>query len=978
MIRPHRYRSYLRTTVLGVCWTLLSVSATFAVDADDRPLPANVSFNEHIRPLLTTRCTACHGGVQQAGDVSFVYLESVLPPEGWIIEPGNPDASVLIERITSTDPDTVMPPPEHGKPLSNYEVALFKKWIQDGAKWTNHWSFEVPKKSALPSVTRADWPRQRLDHFVLSELERRELAPADDEAPHRWLRRVTLDLIGLPPTPAELEAFLQDLKDTGDAEVAYERVVDRLLASPRFGERWASVWLDQIRYADSKGLGLDGRRNAWKYRDWVINALNQDMPFDQFTIKQIAGDLLPDATIDDYVATAANRLTQSNEEGGTDDEEFRVAAVLDRVSTTFQTWQGLTIGCVQCHSHPYDPVTHEEYYQLVAFFNNTADCDLDEDWPVVKAPLNPDDSELATRLDREIAALRTLLWQNEFEHLRSASSWRPLVKLAASTNNATKVKVESKGSHDEFYTDGTVSQGTDFVLEAPLPGDVRKLTAIRVVAMPLDPATAEADSEWGFVWSEVKASLIMPSHESPLPVKIDRLIADEPEPFYDPQESLNGKSRQGFAAYTRIHYPRQAALVLAEPIDVPEGARLRVELKHRVMSLGAFPLVTRRGHLAVSDNDAFTQLVVGEEIKSQREQLSMLRGERNKIASTDTPVMRERPEHLSRPTHLFIRGLFLTKDQRVEPNVPAIFSPLPADEPVDRLAFAKWLVSPQNPLTARVTVNRLWARLFGIGLVATEEDFGSSGEPPSHPALLDDLAWRFQHQFGLSTKSMLRELVLSRTYRQSSRNRANVATRDPENRWLARGPRRRLSAEEVRDVALSVSGLLSDKQFGPPVHPPIPAGVWRPFMASDKWDTPDTDNADRYRRSIYTYTKRSIPYPMFAAFDAPSREFCAPRRSPSNTPIQALMSLNDQTFVESSEGLAKRMKDAGSSLEDQLSFGFYLVTSRRPRAPELQELIKLYHSSNPAQASDSTNASPDVALQQIASLLLNLDESLTK
>lgn len=977
---PLPKRFAVQRSLLYVVFVLLFVSKAEAGD-ESASLPDNVLFNEHIRPILTARCTGCHGGVQQAGDVSFVYLESVLPPEGWIVEPGNPDASVLIERITSTDADTVMPPPEHGKPLSKHEVELFRKWILDGAKWTNHWSFETPQAKALPSIKNAQWPRQRIDHFVLAELERRGLAPAEDESPHRWLRRATLDLTGLPPTPQETEAFLHDLKNArelkdanGDSELAYQRVVDRLLESPSYGERWASVWLDQLRYADSKGLGLDGRRNVWKYRDWVINAFNQDMPFDQFTIKQIAGDLLPGATIDDRIATAANRLTQSNEEGGTDDEEFRIAAILDRVSTTFQTWQGLTIGCVQCHSHPYDPITHEEYYNLVAFFNNTADCDLDEDWPVVKAPVDPEDSEGASQLDNEIAKLRSEVWTKEFDTLRDASLWKPLTGLTASTNNATGVKVERKGDHDEFYTHGTVSRSTDFTLETPLPSDIKKLTAIRVTAMPLDPVAAVADSEWGFVWSEVEASLVLSDQPEAQPLKIERLIIDEPEPFHNPQESLNGKSPLGFSAFTRMHYPREAALVLDKPIDVPEGARLRVELKHRVMILASFSLITRRGQLAVSDSEAFHSLVADESMKKLRGRLAALQDKRRQIPSTDVPVMRELPSHLARPTHLFIRGLFLTKDKQVNANVPAIFAPLKPDTPVDRLALANWLVSRDNPLTSRVTVNRWWARIFGVGLVATEEDFGSSGEPPSHPELLDDLAWRFQNEMGLSTKKLLRELVLSRTYRQSTRNREGIGADDPYNRLLARGPRRRLTAEEVRDQALAVSGFLSDKQFGPPVHPPIPEGVWRPFVAADKWNTPKANEPDRYRRSIYTYTKRSIPYPMFAAFDAPSREFCTPRRMPSNTPLQALMTLNDQTFVECAEGLAGRMKTAGSQLNQQLAYGFYLTTSRQPRESELDELLKLYQSSS----ANSSVHTQDLAMKQVASLLLNLDESLTK
>ena len=927
-----------------------------------------IDFNQQIRPIFHQHCTACHGGVKQAGDVSFSYADQVLPPEGWIVEPGDPEASILIERVVSDDPDTQMPPPDHGKPLSEDEIQLLKLWIKQGAKWSKHWAFEKPTRSPKPSVSDSNWPTKTIDYFVLARLDQEALKPSADALPERWLRRVTLDLTGLPATLEDRRAFLSDFRQNGEA--AYQRVVDRLLHSPAFGERWASVWLDQIRYADSKGLGLDGRRNIWKYRDWVIDAINRDMPFDEFTLKQIAGDLLPDPTIEDLIATAAHRVTQTNEEGGTDDEEFRIAAVLDRVNTTWQAWQGVTFGCVQCHNHPYDPFRHEEYYQFVDFFNNSSDSDLGEEYPTIRVPLNVEDYDRAGQLDNQIRATGTEIWQHEYKLLSDESLWQPLTALDVKSSNATRLQTKQFDGRGEFSTVGTVSKNTDITITADLPGGIDQLTAVRLTAMPLAPETALADSEHGFVISHIEAKLILPDQDDAKPISIQRLVCDEPHPFFDPNESLNKGSNRGFSAYSRIHYSRQAALLLEEPLDVPDGSRIEVTLRHRILLQGAFPLITRRGHLAVTNSATFAELDSDSTISKLREQQASLKQQRSSIKSTSIPVLRQRPDHLQRPTHVFIRGLFLTKDQQVTANLPSSLTPLADGQPADRLALGHWLASPANPLTARVLVNRIWARLFGVGLVSTEEDFGSSGELPSHPRLLDDLAYRFMHEFAWSRKQLIGELVLSRTYRQTAKLSKALAERDPSNRLLARGPRQRLSAEMVRDQALMLSGLMSDKRFGPPVHPPIPDGVWRPFQAGDKWNTPGTDSGDRYRRSIYTYMKRSIPYPMFASFDAPSREFCTPRRLTSNTPLQALVMLNDQTFDECADALARRIMESSDQPREQVRYGFMLCTQREPRQAELAKLVSLL-------AEDSDQSTLD-DLTVVAKVLLNLDEVITK
>lgn len=963
--------SHYHTRIVG---RLVLAIATYATSSArvfaDTPTPLagqEIDFDKEVRPIFTKHCTACHGGVKEAGEVSFVTPDAILPPDGWVVEPGEPDDSVLIERVESDDPDVRMPPPDHGGALSTHEIAILRQWITQGAKWRGHWAYEQPSAPRVPQVTDVSWPRNEIDKFVLARLEAEGLQPSPKASPERWLRRVTLDLTGLPPTPAERTAFLADQATRGDA--AFAAVADRLLQSPAYGERWASVWLDQVRYADSRGLGMDGPRSVWKYRDWVIKAFNADMPFDAFTVKQFAGDLLPDPSIDDLVATAAHRLTQANEEGGTDDEEFRIAAVLDRVNASWQAWQGVTFGCVQCHDHPYDPFKHEEYYQFAAFFNNTRDCDLNDDWPTIQAPLDEADYQRATELDREIDAIKEQLWQQEMELIEDADAWSPIRKMAAKTNNSTQVRVAVQPDHAEYHTVDTVSRGTKFILDNEVPEAIDKITAIRFTGMPLDPDRARIDSEWGFVLSHFQASWVLPGEETTQPIEIEAVMIDEVDPYHDPMESLNPKSNSGFSAYTRIHFPRTAVFVLKEPAAVPEGATLRVSLKHDVFILAAFPLVARRGHIAVSDDPRFTVLQQDATRLQQRATLKELTRQRKQIKSATTPVLHQRPDGFTRPSNVFIRGLFLTKGQSVTPGTPQSLPPLENDV-ANRLSLAQWIVNPNNPLTSRVAVNRVWSRLFGIGLVATEEDFGSSGERPSHPGLLDYLALRFQNQHDYRFKPLMRDIVLSQTYRQSSAIREELLERDSQNRLLARGPRHRLSAEMIRDQALACAGLLSDKMGGPPVRPTLPEGVWKPFAAWDKWKTPDVGDPDRYRRAIYTYTKRSIPYPMFASFDSPSREFCAPRRLRSNTPLQALMTLNDQTFQECAAGLAQRMLQHEGSRKAQLRHGFLVVTCRDPSDAELADLQTL--------AGTFTAEESDAAMTTVATVLLNLDEVMAK
>ena len=615
----------------------------------------------------------------------------------------------------------------------------------------------------------------------------------------------------------------------------------------------------------------------------------------------------------------------------------------------------------------------------MAFFNNTTDCDLSDDDPRLPVPFNEEDYGRATELDRKIMQLEKKEWPKECRLVGDSSLWQTLSGLQASTSNRTKVVVEP---HDttEFHTQGTVSKDTTIFLETPIPSGLDRITAIRLTGLPKNPEKAKADSEWGFVLSHVSAEILVPGSDTPQAVVLSRIIGDEPYPLIDPQLSLDARNPQGFGAYSRINHARRVAFVPAQPIAVAAGSRLRVALAHNVFELGAFPLVTHRGRVAVSDDAAFTEWLHDPAVLAVRREKEELNNQRKEIKSVAIPVMRDRLGRFSRPTHVFERGNFLTKGELVQSGTPAFLPPLQASGNADRLDLARWIANAKNPLTSRVIVNRIWAQLFGVGLVRTQEDFGSSGEKPSHPKLLDDLAVRFVSEMQWSIKQLVREIALSSTYRQSSQVSPELLSRDPDNRLLARGPRVRLPAETVRDQALAIAGLLNTKLFGPPVHPPLPEGVWMPFQGGDKWQTPARGDPDRYRRSIYTYTKRTIPYPLFASFDAPSREFCTARRLRSNTPLQALMTLNDEAFTEASQALGCRMLAAGKTREEQIAHGVMLSTCREPDPAELVELLQLYEDTRQALASSShpVTSIDEAAMANVASVLLNLDEVLCK
>ena len=940
---------------------------------------AEVDFARDVRPILNSHCTACHGGVKEAGDVSFIYRDKALGKGESgkpIIVPGDPAASEVMVRVLSSDPDEVMPKPEHGPRLADAEIETLRQWIKEGAKWGEHWSFVAPERHAPPGVKDTAWPRNDIDRFLLAKMESEGLKPSKEADKAALLRRLSLDLTGMPPSIAELDAFLAD-----NSPDAYDKQVARLLDSPRFGERWASVWMDLARYADSEGLGLDRRRDVWKYRDWLIAAFNRDQPYDQFTIEQLAGDLLPNATLDQRIATTFHRLTQANNEGGTDDEEFRVVATMDRVSTTWEVWQGVTMGCVQCHSHPYDPIRHDEYYRFMAYFNQAADNDVPENHPVLRVPLDPARHAEAGHLQDRIRRLEEQL----HERRHSIASRSPWVNPSDMTGSSRKAKLEVV-RHDgveEFRTVGNVAAGAVHTLVIPKPVDLRRLTAFRVEIRPVDEAKAIHTPEWGAMIRKFELQVVGTDGKA-TPVPLAEVIADEAHPEFDPNLSLKGSNR-GWGQYTKIFQPRHVIVTLKEALDIPAGASLRVILNHATDSVGgAYPLIAKRGRIALTDDAAW--VTPDAEAEAMKKELADARKELAAIPATTTPVMRDLAPELARETREFIRGNWIDKGNVIDKaGTPAVFPPMPEGKTADRLAMAQWIASPRNPLTARVAVNRFWLELFGTGIVPTPEDFGSAGEKPTHPELLDTLAVRFQTGMKWSIKSLLRELVSTAAYRQDATISTEMAERDAGNRLLARGPRQRLTGEMARDHALAVAGLIAHREGGPPTNPPLPAGVWKPFDSGDKWMTPPEGDAGRYSRSVYVYWKRSIPYPTLATFDAPSRELCSKRRILSNTPLQALAVLNDPAFHECAKGLARQMKfETGGDIDARLSLGYRAATSRTITPDRLAELRALFQKLEKDYAADpelmkGTADTPDgAAYTVVASVLLNLDEALIR
>ena len=1002
-----------------------------------------VHFSTDIRPILNQNCVQCHGGVRQKNGVSFIYRDEALgvgKSGRRTIVPGHPDASELIARVTSKDPETRMP--YHAAPLSDQQIELLRRWIKQGAKWQDHWSFVAPKPQAVPSVKQANWPKQTLDRFILARLEREGLQPSPEANKAELLRRVSLDLTGLPPTSEEQAAYMAD-----SSGKAYEKQVDRLLASPRYGERWASMWLDLARYADTKGYEADRERpGVWPYRDWVIDAFNRNVPYDKFAITQLAGDLLPNSTFEDRIATSFHRQTPNNDEGGTDDEEFRMIAVMDRSATTWSVLNGLTMNCVQCHSHPYDPIHHNEYYKSLAFFNSTQDADYPSDVPVLRVPKDRSRYAEAAQLQQEIAVLTTSL-VNKGRALEAATQWMPVDITSATASEApalrfeiaelqrglrelkerklpgkepknkelkdrqkavaeltkfiaedrkladakSKVKPLAFRAQDAGFTAAPTTPGKS-VYEVKLTAPVATLTALRIEVIPANPDVAQHTPELGFIVNKMDASIVGRTGREK-PVAFHTFLPDsEPNLSDAVARVLKAKPGQAdaetgaFSANPSLFQPRWLVAVPASPIQFAPGDSLKIHLT-QVDTISSKPALVKNARVYASGDARWTQLSFDQGYNEDLAKLTSLEKQLATIPAVDTPVMEEQPRYELRRTLEFDRGNFLTKiGPALDPDVPAIFPPLPAGEPRNRLTLARWFFSPGQPLTARTAVNRYWEELFGTGIVETLENFGSVGEEPSHPELLDWLALHFQNDLHWDMKALLREMVLSATYRQNAKTTPELTERDPRNRLLARGPQQRLTAEMVRDQALQASGLLNLKMGGPPVMPPQPPGIWNSVYNESKWV--DAKGPDRYRRAIYTYIKRTSGYPSFLMFDASDHDTSLARRIPTNTPLQALVTLNDPVYAEASEALATRMMSASPNLDAQLQYGAHLVLSRALSDTELATLRGLFAkaagqeqgarlmrvSLQPARDSGKKQS----AMAAVASVLLNLDAALTR
>jgi hypothetical protein len=990
-----------------------------------------VHFSRDIRPILNQNCMSCHGGVRQKNGVSFLFREEALgtgKSGKRTIVPGKPDESELIARVTSSDPDVRMP--YHAPPLSPQQIDILRRWIKQGAKWEDYWAFLPPKPQPLPAVKHRDWPRQTIDRFVLARLEKEGLSPSPEADKSALLRRVSLDIIGLPPTPEEQASFLAD-----ESPNAYEKQVERLLASPRYGERWASMWLDLARYADTKGYEKDTERpGVWPYRDWVIDAFNRNVPYDKFVITQLAGDLLPDSTFDDKIATSFHRQTPVNDEGGTDDEEFRTVAVMDRLATTWSVLNGVTMNCVQCHSHPYDPIRHVEYYKSLAFFNTTQDADLADDTPVLSVPKDKTRYPEAARLQQELAGVRSSV-VSRGRQLEQQSHWSPSRIVSATASAAlaseweaselqrklndlsreklspqkvnekrkylrqalvdTQRKSKSQAgkeqhlqiSDGDLHASSEISGKQTFELIAKVDSPV--LSALRIEVYPANSETARHTPDRGFVIDRIDAwvlddqkqprkiafRLLIPDSESSLETAVNAAIDCK-------RELTDDAGANGFQSVPNLFHTRWIVGVFSGPLKLAAGSRIKVRLT-QTQDIDDKPALVRSARISVSSDTVWQDLANDASWRANLAQLTKLTRQLQTIASVPLPVMAEESDYDQRATLEFERGNFLTKvGPPLVPDVPGIFPRLPEGAPRNRLTLATWFFVPGQPLTARTAVNRYWEQLFGTGIVETLENFGSVGEEPSHPELLDWLALHFQNDLHWDMKALLRELVTSATYRQSAKASPTLVERDPHNRLLARGPEQRLTAEMVRDQALLASGLLSDKMGGPPVMPPQPEGVWNSVYNDTKWK--DATGPDRYRRAIYTYIKRTSGYPSFLTFDASDHDTSLARRIPTNTPLQALVTLNDPVYYEAAEALAKRMIANQRGIDAGIEFGARLVLSREPTQQELAALRALFQKAagtptlQPVAATSHGNARELAAMTAVASVLINLDASLTR
>ncbi len=1030
-------RRLLVASFLSVGWV---AGGAFAVAAET---PA-VDFNREVRPILAEHCYACHGPDARArkADLRLDSKDDAFRKrkDHAVVVAGKPDESELIDRVTTDDPTAHMPPKKFGKPLDPRQVETLKRWVASGAKWDGHWSFITPKNPSTPAVSNPGWPRNDIDRFVLARLDHEGLKPMPEADKETLLRRATLDLAGLPPTLAEIDAFLAD-----KAPDAYEKAVDRLLASPRYGEHQARIWLDSARYADTNGYHIDNHRDIWKYREWVIDAFNRDMPFDQMTVEQIAGDLLPNATTSQKVATGFHRNVMVTFEGGADPEEYLTKYVGDRVSTTATVYLGLTLACAECHDHKYDPLTQKDYYRMYAFFNTIDEKGLDGNYdspmPRLKLPTEDQRRELTdlraqeSRLDELLKGRLPLVdaaqakWEAEQASRRAGNAWTVLDPARAESRGKA---ILTKQSDLSLLASGPNPEKDVYEIEARTPA--RGLTAIRLEALT-DASLAKKStgrSENGnFVLTGVEVEATSANGAEPWRrVELARAEADfaQTDGPFAIENAIDNDPATGWAVDGHNRSESRVAMFVAKtPFGYDSGTKIRVRLKfesiygrHAIgrarlsFATAAAPslketlppavlaaLQTEASKRTAAQvnvlRDYYRGSVSGDakRLRDEFEALKKLEAERDKLIPS-TMVMSEMSQ--PRKTFLLKRGDFRTKGEELTAAVPASLPPLPKGVPANRLGLARWLVDRSNPLTARVTVNRFWQQFFGVGIVKTANDFGTQGEWPTHPELLDRLAVDFMES-GWKIKRLHKMIVTSATYRQSTHASKSLRERDPDNRLLARGPRHRLDAEVIRDLALSVSGLMNPTIGGPSVYPYQPPGLWEEVAIGGNFSSQSyvqSHGNDLYRRGLYVYWKRSVPYPPLATFDAPSREFCITARPRTNTPLQALVLMNDPAFLETARGLAARvLKEGGGDDRARLEYAFRLCLGRRPNDRERAVLGRALEGERKhfrldpkgAAALTAVGESPrplDIdpaelaAWTAVGNILLNLDETITK
>jgi mono/diheme cytochrome c family protein len=1052
-----------------------------------------VEFNRDIRPIFSDRCYTCHGPDENKRK-SKLRLDMEVGAKSdlgghFAIVPGNVAHSELIRRVTSDDLARRMPPAYAGAArLTDRQIDLLTRWVAEGARWQKHWSFLPPVRPALPEISGRSWPKNAIDYFVMARLEREGLKPSIEADRRTLIRRVSFDLTGLPPTPPEVDAFLTDRSAN-----AYEKVVERLLSSPRYGERMAMPWLDAARYADTNGYQTDAERQMWRWRDWVIDAFNRNLPYDRFTVEQIAGDLLPGATRDQVLATGFNRNHRANGEGGIIPEEYAVEYVVDRVDTTSTVWMGVTLACARCHDHKFDPFTQKEFYQMFAYFNQVPErgnaFKYGNSPPVIRAPLPDQEARLKVveqRLslaERQASALEPRIgraqaaWETSMRgpaRVDGAPDWAPdwatgralAVHLPLAGDLSGEITADPPRPEKYLYLmeNGPVEGAVSFTEKAawksgdaqygagPI-GAVGEFDGKRYVDVGdvgnfgfydaftlsawINPAAGsgtivsrandEAEGKgFGLVlkdgrlgaslvqrwlddgvrveseqavplnrWSHVSLTYDGSRLGSGVRLYLDgrllrtRIDLDYMNQPFDAKQPL--RIGGGLGAENRFRGQMAEVRVYRRALGAEEAAVLAVA--EPVSRLVQVPVGQRSAAQSAKLRWCFLERYASDPMQAARRNMLDLREQRDRLVDSFPTVMVMQDSAAPRETHLLVRGAYDRPGQKVEPGVPGVLPPLPAGVPNNRLGLARWLVDRANPLTARVAVNRFWQMYFGVGLVKTVEDFGSQGEWPSNPELLDWLATEFVGN-GWDVKALQKTIVMSATYRQLSKATPELMQKDPENRMLARGPRVRLPAEMVRDQALAVSGLLVDKIGGPSVKPYQPAGLWKELSGGDDYKQDHGDGL--HRRSLYTYWKRTAPPPMMMNFDAAGREACVVRELRTNTPMQSLDLMNDVTFLEAARKVAERMmREGGSTPGERIAYGFELATARRP-GPREQEILMAslgYH--RDAFQSDGTSAARYLAQGEaardqnldarelaayaaVASLILNLDATLTK